>query len=138
MVAYCDTWSFNLNPEVVVVGANNVVAAVPVNEHADAPNDSWYAKACSYPCHAQKAGTAQIVCDPLPRVKNRSGGTPPGQHFHAITVHLDRHEHGQNTPPTSHCDICLQLEPGKDEVDGANSVVSAEPEIQHADTLTSS
>ena len=29
----------------------------------------------------------------------------------------------------------LQLEPGIDEVVGANSVVSAEPEIQHADTL---
>ena len=30
--------SFNLNREVVVVGAKNVVAAVPVNEHADTPN----------------------------------------------------------------------------------------------------
>ena len=30
--------SFNLNREVVVVGAKNVVAAVPVIEHADTPN----------------------------------------------------------------------------------------------------
>ena len=30
--------SFNLNWEVVVVGTNNVVAADPVNEHADTPN----------------------------------------------------------------------------------------------------
>ena len=29
---------FNLNREVVVVGANNVVAADPVIEHADTPN----------------------------------------------------------------------------------------------------
>ena len=71
----------------------------------------------------------KMVCDLLPSWVRTD---TPGQHYHAITVHLDGHEHGKIHLPLRTATFVLQLEPGIVVVVGANLVVAAEPGIQHA------
>ena len=103
------------------------------------PLETGTAKACSYPCHAQKAGTTQKWYDPLPSwVKNRERRHTPGQHFQADTLHLDGLVTVQIQFPLHTATLALELEPGKDVVVGANLVVVAEPDSQQAYTPTTS
>ena len=95
------------------IAAGSTAGAMDPHVPLNFPLKTGTAKACSFPCHAQKAGTTQRWC--VTRCK--LGEEPrrwhtPGQHIHDITVHLDGHIAVQIQLPLLTARHVLQLEPG--------------------------
>ena len=111
----------------------SVEAADPTIKHADAPNVLLVQvmSTVKIPTLALQL-EPEIVVDVS--ANSVAAADPISKQADAPNVpHGTGHEHNQDTPPTSHCDTCLQLEP-EVVVVGANIVIAAEPVIQHAYT----